>query len=838
MATDRARVGADSPISDGAMGGFGDSLAERELLVRKRMEEIISFQERLSSLQLEGYKRQEQLDRREIDIENQRKELAIRERNLELREEEIRRSMGEEFGGFRGFERSQTPVDSYITISRTPNLSPSGSPRPAPPRRTIVTPFPNNDDLKTENERLKRELDLLREAVATSRPPSPLPRTMNAPVKLREIVEAVPRFDGHNISVTQFARACKRALDSLPASYSAETETSLTRLLISKLNGHAYVVVEDLKITRVEQLIDRLKDAFLPAHGTNYYRGQLATEFKKPKEHVLDYFSRIRSLTQSIIDEESKQVGRLERSVERKIEEEGLDAFVRGLPSDYRTALRFERYTDFSSALICLLRIDKQIQEDAKRTASPTYRNRVASVRPIREVIVCDHCKKQGHKEDNCWLKRKSGRNSPSSSNSSDKSVQRRKGHWKRCEGSGGGRPPFPLSEVASKIPTVKTGTVAIRQIKYEPVNKAPCVTGTSQELTGTVTFMIDTGAEINLIKANVLRESTETDVTETIQLTGISQDRHSTLGTAKVRIFGENVKFHLVEENFPIQSNGILGTEFLQSVSATIDYTSGCLGFREKLPPGVYAGEALVKNENGKAYFKVINTTSKPVSLVIQRLELFDYSLGTLPNSAPSTSDPLSEICDPDQSEYLHYVHTIFASTSANETSKRENEDYDLDGTADGTDDLDVTLPSTADAKITETDNEYSDVESASDSADYDKLFSPYTPTRVDMHSRMISENIFETRDSLHLRRDNLIVFTDLSGTPCDDGAKLLNKTKQLPKSEHLVLARAGVTNIGKYKLIIIPIKEQAENSTKFETLVEAIGALLSVARELGLES
>ncbi|KAI4473921.1 hypothetical protein M0804_015105 [Polistes exclamans] len=386
MATDRTRVRTDSPISDGAMGGFNYELAEKELIIRKRMEEIIFFQERLNNLQWESYKRQEQLDRRESEIENQRKVLAHRERNLELREEEIRRSIGEDFGGFRGFERSQTPVDSFITISRTPNLSPSDSPRPVPPRQTIVTPLPNSNDLKTDNERLKRELDLLRGAVAASRPLSPFPRTTNASVKLRDIVEAVPRFD------------------------------------------------EDLKITKVEQLIDRLKDAFLPAHGTNYYRGQLATEFKKPKEHVLDYFSRVRSLTQSIIDEESKQVGRLERSVERKIEEEGLDAFIRGLPSDYRTALRFERYTDFSSALICLLRIDKQIQEDAKRTASPTYRSRVANIRQIKEIIVCNHCKKQGHKENNCWLKRKSGRNSPSPSNSSNKSVKRREGHCNYCK--------------------------------------------------------------------------------------------------------------------------------------------------------------------------------------------------------------------------------------------------------------------------------------------------------------------------------------------------------------------------------------------------------------------
>lgn len=155
-------------------------------------------------------------------------------------------------------------------------------------------------------------------------------------------VETVPKFDGRDISVSQFATACKRAFDCLLAGYTVETETSLTRLLLfSKFNEHAYAVLENLKITKVERLIDDT------------------------------------DLIQSIIDEESKLIGRLERSVERKIEEEGLDVFVRGLPSDYRTALRFELYTDFNSALICLLRIDKQIKDDAKRTTSPTFRSRV-----------------------------------------------------------------------------------------------------------------------------------------------------------------------------------------------------------------------------------------------------------------------------------------------------------------------------------------------------------------------------------------------------------------------------------------------------------------------------
>ncbi|KAI4474485.1 hypothetical protein M0804_014836 [Polistes exclamans] len=47
----------------------------------------------------------------------------------------------------------------------------------------------------------------------------------------------------------------------------------------------------------------------------------------------------------------------------------------------------------------------------------------------------------------------------------------------------------------------------------------------------------------------------------------------------------------------------------------------------RLRLQPGVYAGEGLVKNKNGKAYFKIINITSESVSLAMPELELLDYN-------------------------------------------------------------------------------------------------------------------------------------------------------------------------------------------------------------------
>ncbi|KAI4490370.1 hypothetical protein M0802_010641 [Mischocyttarus mexicanus] len=196
----------------------------------------------------------------------------------------------------------------------------------------------------------------------------------------------------------------------------------------------------------------------MPFNSSNYYRGKIATEYKKTEEHVLDYYSRIRDLTQSIIEKESKLVGRLKRSVEQKIEDGGLDAFIRRLPKGYRTAIRFKRFSDFNAALICLLILDKQIKEDEQRFASCNSKNRTANIRQIKEIIQCDyckktghtenyclkkrvctHCKRRGHTENRCYLEKKenngniSGRNSPNRPSSPTKSKNKKSKQCSFC---------------------------------------------------------------------------------------------------------------------------------------------------------------------------------------------------------------------------------------------------------------------------------------------------------------------------------------------------------------------------------------------------------------------
>ncbi|KAI4476257.1 hypothetical protein M0804_013744 [Polistes exclamans] len=205
-------------------------------------------------------------------------------------------------------------------------------------------------------------------------------------------------------------------------------ETSLTKLLLSKLSGHAYLVTEGLRVNKVECLIKRLKDAFLPLRASNYCRGKLATEFMRPGEYMLDYFSRIKELTQSVLDETTKSSVHVERRVEWAIEREGLDALIRGLPRDYKKALKFEYYSNFDEILVCLLKIDKQIKEEDSKMGISMAENRVANIKPINKSINCSYCKKDGHLEDSCWQKRsypfssKPGPKSPSKPKSPTKS--------------------------------------------------------------------------------------------------------------------------------------------------------------------------------------------------------------------------------------------------------------------------------------------------------------------------------------------------------------------------------------------------------------------------------
>jgi len=95
-----------------------------------------------------------------------------------------------------------------------------------------------------------------------SRQPSPpsLPEFSSSSIRFKDIVDSIPHYDGHKISVFQFSKICERALHLIPS----HQEHYLVQLIINKLQGHAYTAIEGTDFQTVVELTCQLKKNIRP----------------------------------------------------------------------------------------------------------------------------------------------------------------------------------------------------------------------------------------------------------------------------------------------------------------------------------------------------------------------------------------------------------------------------------------------------------------------------------------------------------------------------------------------------------------------------------------------
>lgn len=94
--------------------------------------------------------------------------------------------------------------------------------------------------------------------------------------------------------------------------------------------------------------------------------------------------------------------------------------------------------------------------------------------------------------------------------------------------------------------------------------------------------FIVDCGSDISIVKANKIKSSQIYYPSEKCEIIGIGHGNISTIGTtyANILLNGLQIphKFHIVEDNFPIPTDGILGRDFLVNYKCKIDYDSWLL--------------------------------------------------------------------------------------------------------------------------------------------------------------------------------------------------------------------------------------------------------------------
>ena len=85
--------------------------------------------------------------------------------------------------------------------------------------------------------------------------------------------------------------------------------------------------------------------------------------------------------------------------------------------------------------------------------------------------------------------------------------------------------------------------------------------------------FLLDSAAQINVIKKDVLDLNTFINSYNRVTVSGITAGTATTLGTVKLKLFEVEHEFHVLDSNSLVNHDAILGNPFFMIAKARIDY-------------------------------------------------------------------------------------------------------------------------------------------------------------------------------------------------------------------------------------------------------------------------
>jgi len=185
-----------------------------------------------------------------------------------------------------------------------------------------------------------------------------------SPIRFKDVIDSIPKYDGHKMSIFQFSKICERALKLIPP----QQEPYLIQLIINKLQGHAYTAIEGMTFHTLPHMINHLKKIFGPNKSLNQYRGELGNLYMLPNEDIFNYVERAKDLRAAIIDGEVDMYGSMLPQDEDRIDRDVLESFINGLPSDLLVRVKLEGRTDtLDNVITSTIQLTKTLDAESKR---------------------------------------------------------------------------------------------------------------------------------------------------------------------------------------------------------------------------------------------------------------------------------------------------------------------------------------------------------------------------------------------------------------------------------------------------------------------------------------
>lgn len=217
---------------------------------------------------------------------------------------------------------------------------------------------------------------------------------------IRDALEAIPSFDGNNISFVYFVEGCEEALSMIVPTQ----ELNLVRAARNKLKGDAHRSILGKTFASMQEFVEFLRTKYGPRETVYEAQGRLAYLYQKKDEKVVAYANRIRELGKRILDAQKRETGEISIEFQNSIEKHLKTSFLRGLnkeiiiPKEGTFAEVESRAIDAEKELETINMIKKIVlAEDAPVEKRATTR-RIEAI-----AVTCQYCQKKGHTADKCW---------------------------------------------------------------------------------------------------------------------------------------------------------------------------------------------------------------------------------------------------------------------------------------------------------------------------------------------------------------------------------------------------------------------------------------------------
>lgn len=496
-------------------------------------------------------------------------------------------------------------------------------------------------------------------------------------LNLNQAAKFVPEFNGKRDDLSKFISCGNFAIENVESSY----QILLLEIIKNKLIGEAYNIIRFKDIGSWEQLKVALYDKYGEKKNIAHLQLEMNSARQRKDEDVRAFSERLNNILSSLAIQMTENKDKAVKSaIYDVLEQQRHNAFIEGLRQPIKFLMKAKNIKIHEDAVEAAVLEEINIIND--RETQEYFGLKVKDYREYKKDSrpKCNNCNKMGHETSNCYFKKTSFNKNNFVKNSRNVHVKTivtchycgKPGHVQaKCfkkqrdeENKNSSNKQNLKDKIPSNIKAGELKTVQVGRITDD--RKHECVEiQLSDTISSSICLLLDTGADISIIKLNQLDNDAEIIRNTEKIITGISEDPVKTIGITNLSVKFNNKEivhpFQVVYDTFPLRSNGILGRDFMCKYKANIDYNKGLLQiedtqwklvpyinkitlaprtetvicskthsvgegvvFSRELQPGIQLGSSVTRAFKGKCLVPVTNMTEDKVDIEIPEVKLY----------------------------------------------------------------------------------------------------------------------------------------------------------------------------------------------------------------------